>query len=359
MNILFWVPYSSEGPSNRYRVEQYLPYLEKEGYAYNLRSFWSRDAYKILYKKGYFLKKFFYFIKGTFDRLTDLFFIFKYDMVFIHREAYPIGGIFFEKILVLLGKPYVFDFDDAIFAPSVSRQNSFIERFKDTRKIGAIIKGSRYVIAGNRYLADYSLRYNINTRIIPTAIDTDRYFPPAAKKTKAIVTIGWIGSGTTLEFLDDLKNVFLKISREFGNSVEFKIVGGLFAMPGVLNLSSKEWSQKEELDDLNSFDIGIMPMPENEWTKGKCGFKAILYMSVGIPCICSAVGVNKEIISEGVNGYLASTEKEWLEKLSLLVKDAALRQRLAGQARKTIEEKYSLKINAPKFIKAIQDCYGK
>lgn len=351
MKILFWVPYPSEGPSNRYRVEQYLPYLRNNGIRYSLRNFWSKSAYKILYKKGYFLKKTFFFIKGTIARILDILCLFKYDLVFIHREAYPVGGAFFETILALLKKPFIFDFDDAIFLPASSVSNNFVERFRNTDKIAKIIKRSRHVIAGNSYLADFALRFNKSVCVIPTPIDTENYYP-LAKVIAEKVIIGWMGSTTTLSFVYMMEDVFRCLSEKFSN-LGFRVVGGKFSLPGLNNILSAPWSYEEEKDALAAFDIGIMPMPNNVWTSGKCGFKAILYMSSGIPCVCSAVGMNKEIIVDGENGYLANTEDEWVEKLSLLITSRQLREKIGTAGRRTIEEKYSVQVNAPKFIKIL------
>lgn len=351
MKILFLVPYPSEGPSNRYRVEQYLPYLRNNGIRYSLRNFWSEPAYKILYKKGYFSKKTFFFIWGTIVRILDILCIFRYDLVFIHRESYPVGGAFFETILTLLKKPFIFDFDDAIFLPASSVSNSFVERFRNTAKIAKIIKRSRHVMAGNSYLADFALRFNKSVCVIPTSIDTENYHP----LTKALaekVIIGWMGSTTTLSFVYMMEDVFRRLSEKF-NNLEFRVVGGKFYLPGLNNISSAPWSYEEEKNALAAFDIGIMPMPNNVWTRGKCGFKAILYMSSGIPCVCSEVGMNKEIIVDGINGYLANTEDEWVEKLSLLIVSPQLRDKIGAAGRKTIEDKYSVRVNAPKFIEVL------
>ena len=357
MKVLFWVPYPTEGASNRYRVEQYLPYIKKAGIDYSLHSFWSSSAFKILYDSGYLFKKCYYFILGTISRLFDLLCIFKYDLIFIHRESYPIGGAFFEAILFLLKKPYVYDFDDAIFLPSSSNKNIFIERFKNPKKVAKIIKMSQHVIAGNRYLSDFVLHYNKNVSVIPTPIDTKKYYPRNEKCGDKTV-IGWIGSVTTLDFLGSIRNVFISISKQFRN-VQFKIVGGDFSIPGLTNINSKPWSLNEELEDLQTFDIGIMPIPENEWTKGKCGFKAILYMSMSIPCVCSSIGVNKEIIIDGENGFLASSEDEWFKKLSMLIDNFEFRKNLGRRGRKTVEEKYSVKVNAPRFLEIFQEVYNK
>lgn len=355
MRVLFLVPYPIEGASNRYRVEQYLPYLKREGVKYSLHPFWGSLAYKILYKNGYYFQKVFFFICATISRIFDILSIFRYDIVFIHREAYPIGGAFFEAIISMSGKPVIFDFDDAIFLPASSRPNNFIERFKNPGKVASIIRRSEYVISGNSFLADFALRYNRSVSVIPTPIDTDKYYPDNGKPADKII-IGWIGSATTLDFLDPMRDIFRRLIKEYPN-ISFKIVGGKFSVNGLSGVTSKPWSLEEEIGDLKTFDIGIMPMPDNDWTRGKCGFKAILYMSMGIPCICSAVGVNKEIIIDGLNGFLAETQDEWFEKLSRLIKSPQLRRNLGAAGRARVEEKYSLRVNAPKYFEVFKKAY--
>lgn len=355
MKILFWVPYPKEGASNRYRVEQFLPTLENAGIEYDLHPFWNSAAFRILYKDGRYLRKFYFFVIGTFFRLVDILNIFNYDFVFIHREAFPIGCVFLEGILSKLKKPFIFDFDDAIFISSSSIPNSFIEKLKNPQKINKIIKLCECVIAGNGYLADFALRYNSNVSIIPTSIDTDKYYPMHSRRDDR-VTIGWIGSITTLHFLKLLNNVFLGLSRRFPQ-LKLMIIGGNFSLDGFSDITCIPWSMENEISEMKSFDIGIMPMPDNEWTRGKCGFKAILYMSMAIPCVCSAVGVNKEIIISGENGFLAETEDEWMSKLSLLIEDCQLRKRIGLAGRAIVEERYSVKVNAPKFLEIIQMVY--
>lgn len=357
MKILFWVPYPHEGASNRFRIEQYLPYLKKEGMAAVLHPFWSSAAFRILYGKGNYLKKIFFFLAGTASRVLDIFQLCRYDIVFIHREAFPLGTCFFESFVSFLGKPVVFDFDDAIFLPFTSPQNNFIEKYKKPEKTAKIVRLSKYVIAGNDYLAEFALRHNRNVAVIPTPVDLDKYYPSAGDARKKAV-VGWIGSITTTDFLKQMKGVFARLSERFAD-VEFRIVGGKLdngKIPGVVCLP---WSLEEELAQLRAFDIGIMPMPDNEWTRGKCGFKAILYMSMAIPSVCSPVGMNKEIITDGVNGFLASDEAQWAEKLALLIKDPGLRKRMGLEARKTVEERYSVKVNAPKFVAVLKKAYAK
>jgi glycosyltransferase involved in cell wall biosynthesis len=351
MKVLFWVPYPSEGASNRYRVEQYLPYLKANGIKYALRPFWSSYAYKVLYKRGYYFRKAFFFILGILSRIYDIIRIAQFDIVFIHRESCPINGPFLETILSKLHKPIIFDFDDAIFLPSSSRTNSFIERLKRPEKTAKIITMSKQIIAGNRYLADFALKFNKNVQIIPTSIDTDKFYPKIKKRREKIV-IGWMGSFTTVDFIKEKEGIFIELSKRFSDVI-FKIIGGDFRIEGLTNIISKPWSLDEEIEDLESFDIGIMPIPDNEWTKGKCGFKAILCMSKGIPCVCSPVGVNKEIIIDGKNGFLAVTKEDWIKKLSLLVENEELSRRIGADGRLTVEEKFSLKVNAPKLFEVL------
>ena len=357
MKVLFWVPYPTKGASNRHRVEQYLPYLKKAGIRYALRPFWSGTAYNILYKKGRYVRKAFFFILGSISRFFGLFEALGYDIVFIHREACPVGTAFFESILYVLKKPLIFDFDDAIFLPPPTRPNEFIEKFKKPDNAGCIIRMSAHTIAGNKYLSEFTLRHSSAVSIIPTSIDTDIYYPRTAGGDNGRVVVGWMGSVTSLPLLEAMKSIFIRLSVRFDN-IGFKIVGGNFSISGFSKVVSKKWSSKEEIDDLKSFNIGIMPMPDSEWTKGKCGFKAILYMGMGIPCVCSPVGMNKEIITDGVNGFLASTEDEWVEKLSFLIESPQLRNKLGAAGRKTVEERYSVNINAPKFLDVLKGVYG-
>jgi len=359
MKILFLVPYPTEGASNRLRVEQYLPFLRQEGIEYRVRPFVSRGFYRILYLRGHYIKKVAYFILCTINRLFDIIRAINFDIVFIHREAYPIGPPVIESLLRMLGKKIIFDFDDAIFLPSTSKTNVFVERFKNPNKVANIIRMSDYVIAGNAYLKNYADKFNKNIAVIPTPIDTDRYSRvPNAKKEKERIVIGWMGSVTTQDYLESMKEVFLSISREF-HSVHFKIVGGKIDLNGVKNVEFKEWRLEEEIPDLLDFDIGIMPMPDDHWTRGKCGFKIILYMSMGIATVCSPVGVNTDIIKDGENGFLAEDSREWVDKLSRLIKDTDTRGYFSRKGRELAEHFYSLKVNAPQFIGVLKKTHAK
>ena len=352
MKILFLVPYPTEGASNRVRVEQFIPYLRSHGVACAIRPFVSKRFFRILYQPHHYAEKIFWFIVCTMGRILDLIRAFRYDIVFIHREAYPIGGPIFESFLFYIGKLVIFDFDDAIFLPNTSEFNTYMERFKVPKKIARIIEMSRYVIAGNDHLKNYALKYNSNVIVIPSSINTEKYCP-AQKEDSDDVIIGWIGSNTTKSFLYDLEDAFVELSNRFNNLI-IKIVGARFHSFKLKNIMNKEWSLEDEPKDLQSFDIGIMPMPDNEWTKGKCAYKALLYMACAKPVVASPVGTNKEVLDDGINGFFARDKKEWVEKLSILIEDKKLRQDMGSRGRDKVVSNFSIDQTAPIFFETLK-----
>lgn len=358
MKILFWVPYPTEGPSNRFRIEQYLPYLKEKGIGYSLCPFWESEVYKILYENGHYLKKTRYLIKGSINRIRDLIGLSGHDLVFIHREAYPIGGACLEKI-VSAKKPVIYDFDDSIFLPTYSSANRVARLLKKPRKIADILKVSDAVIAGNSYLKEYAVQYNNNVTVMPTPIDTDKYSPlkDTALDNKKKVVIGWIGSYTNNPYLNIVKSVILELIKKYANLIEIRLVGCRDNFLDIPQVVYRSWSLSKEVSDLQGFDIGIMPIYDDEWTRGKCAFKILQYMSVGVSVVASPVGLNKEIISDGSNGFLAGDEKEWFQRLCLLIDNPRLRHRLALEARSTVEREFSLKVMAPRFIDILEKAY--
>ncbi len=355
MRVLFIEPYPTEGPSSRYRIEQYIPYLERSGVECIVRPFISSGFYKIIYKKGLYLKKAIFFLNSSIKRLFDIFTALRCDIIFIHLETYPFGPAVFEWIFKRLGKKIIYDLDDAIYLGKTSSANQFIKFLKMPSKIEKIIKMSDHIITCNKYLADYARRFNANVTPIHTSVDTERFFPKHTDgDVKKNVTIGWIGSHSTTPYLAQLKDVFNRLSLE--HKFELKIIGASTKVIDItgINVIYKDWRLEDEIGEFQSLDIGVYPLPDNEWILGKTGFKTIQYMSVGIPCVVSSLGTNKEIVKEGINGYLARTDEEWIEKLSLLINNRDLRAKIGLAARKTVEENYSVKVNAPKYLEILR-----
>jgi glycosyltransferase involved in cell wall biosynthesis len=349
--ILFLSPYPHNiGPSQRFRFEQYLNFLS-EFYEIKQKCFWNKKAWDILFSDTNIIIKTIYLIIAFAKRKLLFFSIHRYDIIFIHREVAHIGPPIFEWIIkFIFRKKIIYDFDDAIWHLNYSDKNKIARFFKAPWKVKYICKWSDKIIVGNEYLAQYAKKFNQNVHIIPTTIDTDVHKTCIKKHDSVFLTIGWTGTLTTLKqlelFLPVLKNLkqkynfnFLIISNEKPQfDIDFQYI---------------EWSAEKEVDDLCNIDIGIMPLPNDEWAKGKCGLKGLQYMALEIPTVMSAVGVNTEIIQDGKNGLLARNNTEWIEKLSLLINNKDLRNKLGKEGRKTVETKYSVKANKEKYKKII------
>jgi glycosyltransferase involved in cell wall biosynthesis len=353
MRVMFVVPYPTEAPSNRLRVEQYFPYLRKHGVKTQLRPFMSSAFYRIRYRPGALAQKAFSLAWSTAKRLLDVRRAGQADVILIHREAFPFGGPFVEQAMARSGTPIVFDFDDAIYLHSSGEDKMLMRFLKRPEKTARIIGLSTAVIAGNDTLKSYASSYNDNIAVIPTPVDTDHFRPGPKKDDLDKVIIGWIGSNTTAPYLKMVEPALEQLTRRYPQ-LELRVVGGSY-QPGSFNqVSLRRWGLESELRELHGFDIGIMPMPDTQWTRGKCGFKSLFYMSVGLPSVCSPVGVTTDIIQEGVNGFLATTTEEWIEKLSLLIEDAGLRQQIGMAGRQSVEEKYSLRAHAPCLLRVLE-----
>lgn len=352
MKVLFIVPYSSEGPSNRFRVEQYLPYLKENGFDYCLRPFVSSEFYKIIYKKGRFLKKFYFFLKALCGRMRDIFLARQYDIIFIHREACPYGPPIFEWLFSKFRKPIIYDFDDAIFLQNYNLANRFYRFLKFPSKTREIIKMSSSVIVPNIFLKEYACKFNKYVYIIPTPIDTDKF--KIAERPSSKLTIGWVGSFTTAPYLEVVFNPIQRLSEKYDFVLKIVGAGNKIYIPGV-KVENCDWELEKEVQDFQNIDIGVYPLIDSLWVRGKAGFKAIQYMAVGGPVVASPIGMTKELIQDGINGFLAKTEDEWVQKLSVLIEDAALRRKIGLEGRKTVEEKYSLKVNAPVLLALIKN----
>ncbi|MBN2288467.1 MAG: glycosyltransferase family 4 protein [Candidatus Glassbacteria bacterium] len=359
MRVLFLVPYPEQGASNRFRVLQFVPCLEAAGIGCRVRPFYSETLWRVLYQPGHFWTKLALGVACSLDRLLDLVRSVRCDLVFIHREAFPVGPAWFETLLTWMGKPYVYDFDDALFLPNVAESNRLFGRLKCPGKVARIIRGSRVAVAGNAYLAGYAESAGARrVEIVPTVVDTGRFKPPQAEKTPGKLVIGWIGSSTTAAFLEPFRKVFARVRDRCGERVEFRLVGGKLSEPLPQGVACADWSLESEIEQLQSFDIGIMPMPDNEWTRGKCAFKAIEYLSVGIPAVCSPVGMNLEVVGDGLSGYLPPDEDSWVEALCRLVEDDDLRRSLGSAGRRVVERKFSVELWAPELERIIRSAAG-
>ncbi len=352
MRVLFLVPWPSEAASTRLRIEQYLPFLRAHGVEPVVRPFMSPRLYRVVYEPGHLRSKVLRVLGGSIRRLLDLTLAARADVVFIHREAFPFGTTIVEQLIQRMGVPIVFDFDDAIYLPASSAPNEFVRNLKRPDKVERLIRMSQVVIAGNDHLERYAAQFNPRTIVLPTPVDTNVYRPKPLRDSSEVV-IGWIGSGTTARYVNGLARPLARVLEENSNA-RVELMGGrapdLERLPRVTH---KKWSLRSELQTLHGFDIGLMPYPNTEWARGKCAFKALLYMSVGVPAVCSDVGMASEMLQPGVDGYLVRSEDEWYEALDNLVRDSGLRTRVGAAGRDVVVSRYSLAEYAPRFLEVL------
>lgn len=351
--ILFIVQHrKGRSPGQRFRFEQYLEYLKENGFEYEFSPLLDATDDKRFYAKGNFLGKLVVLIKSTFRRLKDLFRAKRFDIIFIYREAFMLGTIFFEKHFKKSGAKIVFDFDDAIWLPNVSEGNQKLQALKNHDKTKDIISLSDVVISGNRYLQQYASEYNNNTVIIPTTIDTDYHVPHRVNdENKSYVVIGWTGTASTLPHFETIIPVLIKLKKKYSEKIRIKVIADKEFQHKDIEIDFVKWSIEDEIEQLQQIDIGIMPLPDDKWSKGKCGFKGLQYMGLSIPTVMSPVGVNKEIIKHEKNGFLASSENEWISVLSALIDNEQLRNNIGLEGRKTIVERYSVQAWKDEYIK--------
>jgi len=295
---------------------------------------------------------------ATLKRVVDLIRVRKFDVTFIHREAFPFGPPIIEGMLARLGRPLILDFDDALYVPYPYPSDTttpVLYRLKRTgRQFTHLVKISHHVIAGNRILADWARKHNPNITVIPTPVDTQYYtVKDYEHRVYEHVIIGWMGSHSTIPELMSVQNIFQRLVDRFGDKIEFLIVGDTRFRPVVPSMKVIPFQLETEIRDLHAFDIGIMPLNDNEWTRGKCAYKALVYMAVGIPVVCSPVGVVNDFILHGQNGFLAPNEEQWVEILSMLIEDPELRRRVGIAGRQTVEEQFSAELWAPIFAEVI------
>jgi glycosyltransferase involved in cell wall biosynthesis len=333
-------------PAQRYRIEQWQPLLERD---HRIRityaPFIRREDYEVIMRRGHVARKARAMLSGFGRRIIDVARAGKFDCVYLLREAAAIGPAIFERLLAAR-TPYVFDFDDAIFLPQVSDVNRSFAFLKSHQKTKSICRRAAHVMAGNEYLAAWARHYNANVTVIPTTVDTDRY-TPRDRPDNPIPVIGWIGSPTTAVYLRQIRDVFVRLAET--HSFRLRIIGAPdFEQTFGVDTESVPWSAETELDELCKFDIGLMPLRDDEWARGKCGLKALLYMSQGQAVVCSPVGVNREIVIDGVNGLQAVTTADWVQSLRQLLDSSSLRSRLGAAGRQTVLARYSARSQVPR-----------
>ncbi len=343
-----------EGASTRFRVVQWAPRLERAGFRLRLDAFYSAVASRTIYRRGRSAAKAAHFLAGTFRRWRTLAVAGQgADLLLVHRESLPFGWPAFLGRLRAFPGPVVYDYDDAMFLPQREGRGilSRLERLGTPAEVMALSDG---VLAGNEFLADYARRHGRRVVLLPTCIDTDKFRPWEGPRPSGRCVIGWIGTHSTAKYLEDLLPLLERVAERY--PAILSVIGGATPFRGrALQVIHRPWSLEREVDDFRGCDVGVYPLWDDPWAHGKCGFKAIQFMACGVPVVAAAVGVNREIIEDGVNGFLAATEAEWVEKLGWLLSDPALRDKLGRAGRRTVEERYSLDAHQGTLVGTLRD----
>ncbi|WP_089707906.1 glycosyltransferase family 4 protein [Vreelandella arcis] len=345
MKILLLSKYSRKGASTRLRLLQYLPLLEIKGFEFTVSSLFDDQYLDMLYQKG--KRSRFRIIMLYLRRLFVVFRAFRYDVIWIEKEIFPYMPALAERVFHALGKHYVVDYDDAIFHNYDLSSNPFL-RLALGRKIDVVMRCASSVVVGNDYLASRAKSAGATrVELVPTVVDATRYSSIESSVASSPV-IGWIGSPSTQRYVVSIAHALSSMCQKY--NARLLLVGASVDItsefPGV-DVEVAPWSEASEAELIAAMDIGIMPLPDGPWEKGKCGYKLIQYMACGIPVIASPVGVNVDIVGNNQCGLLVANEAEWEIALDSLLELPAQRLKLGSAGRQAVDDQYSLAIQAP------------
>lgn len=346
IKVLGLALYGPLAASTRYRLGQYVTGLASSGIDLKICHFLGDDyLLERFHKGGWPLRA---ILRGACDRFADLINLKNHDLAILHCELFPLMPGWLERALIR--RPYIYDFDDAFYLKYRSRRFSALQPMLG-KKFENVIRGASAITAGNRTLSGYAGRFNPRTTLLPTVVDTGRYLPKTHRHTPTTFTIGWIGSPSTAPYLDQLIQPLSALAHE--SPVRLIVIGGKAPVIQSVDVVEIAWQESTEVELLNHFDVGVMPLPDDEWARGKCAFKLIQYMACGLPVIASAVGANMEVVSRD-SGFLANTPEEWLRALRQLRDEPYIRRSMGQAGREQVVARYSLANNLPHLAEVIR-----
>ena len=344
--------------TQRLKYEQYFDLLNQEGYDMKVASFQTQKFFDIIYKEGYLLQKVFWVLIGYIRRFFDLFRIPLYDGVYISLWVTPFGLPIFEFLTTKLNSKVVYDLDDMIFVDVSHKAKGgrrLIDRVKGKNKSLYLMKNADYVIVCTPKLEQICKKLNDQVVDISSTFNVNRFIPKEIKTLDKPITIGWTGTQSTLQLLDLIEDVLVDISKI--RNIRFLVVcNRKYELEGV-NVEYRQWSDITEIRDLHEMDIGVYPIRNDEFSKGKSGLKALTYMAIGIPSVSTAWGANFRVIEDGVSGFLVESKDEWKQRLLELIDNIELRKKIGINGRKRVEKYFSLEANLPKYLKAFEATY--
>ena len=332
----------------RLKYEQYFPDWRSLGYQVDVSSFMDLRMWNVVYLPGYYFEKLVGVLRGQMRRFKDLFRINNYDIVYVFMWVTPLGTSAFERLVRLLAKRLVYDIEDNVLVgqANVARQfnpNRWISFLKGPGKQRFLIATADHVITSSPFLNALCLETNTrkSCTYISSSVDTEYFSPSPSYSKDNQVVIGWTGTFSSMCYLDMLRTVFLRLTKRV--DFKLKVIGNFdYELPGV-HLEVVRWTKDSEVAELRSIDIGVYPLPIDEWVLGKSGLKAIQYMALGLPTVATKVGTTPLLITHGVDGLLVESEEEWVMELERLVRDSELRRELGKAAREKVVQKYSVR----------------
>lgn len=343
----------------RLKFEQYYDDWRRSGFDITVSPFMDMPLWRVLYTPGHYPAKAVGVLKGYVRRLRDLFRISRYDLVYVHMWVTPFGSTLFERTVRRLSKRIVFDLEDnvltASFSEEVKNPNPILRYLKGPGKPRYLVMSADHVIASSPFLAESCRKLNHRdaSTYISSSVDTDRFLPATPYSNDLPVTIGWTGTFSTRPMLDLLRGTFQELAK--GIPFKLRVIGNFdYELPGV-DLEVVRWTAEREVEDLQALDIGVYPLPVDEYVLGKSGLKAIQYMAFGLPIVATEVGTTPMLIANGENGLLVKTEEEWLTALERLLRDPELRRRLGEAARRNVVANYSTRAIAGQYRRVLED----
>ena len=346
----------------RLKYEQYFDDWRNAGYDIDVSSFMDHAMWRVAYEPGHFPAKFWGTVRGHLRRLRDMFRVHRYDVVYVFMWVTPFGTSVFERLTRRLSKALLFDVEDNILTeqaiPKDDNPNHLLRLLKGPGKARYLIRHADHVITSSPFLNDFCRDINMHGRCtyVSSSVDADRFRPAGDYNNDDVVTVGWTGTFSSKVYLDMLKGVFQELSRRV--PFRLKVIGNFdYVLDGV-DLEVVRWTSEREVEDLQTFDIGVYPLPIDDWVLGKSGLKAIQYMMSGLPTVATRVGTTPMIIDDEVNGLLVENDVEWLEALERLIRDPKLRERLGKAAREKAVANYSTRAMARVYQEVLTGLEG-
>lgn len=342
--LLVLCPYpEGVAAGQRLKYEQYFDDWRSHGYEITVSPFMDDALWDVVHQPGHLFAKAFGTLRGMARRVRDLFRIARYDAVYVFMWVTPLGTTFFERVTRWLARGLIYDIEDNVALQPGSAKPGLLKRLlRGTAKPAYLVREADHVISSSPALNDWCLTQNRKRRCtyISSSVDTERFLPVNPYSNAGITTIGWTGTFSSRPYLDLLRDVFLEMART--HRFKLRVIGNFdYALPGV-DLEVLRWSASEEVRQMQGIDIGVYPLPDDDWVSGKSGLKAIQYMAFGLPTVAAAVGTTPRIIQHMQNGVLVSSADEWLAALKQLLDDPELRGRLGTAARATAVANHSL-----------------